>query len=68
VCSLCLGGVFTSYSKLRDQKLVLHICMVNPSQMDQKMKSNKFVPGSALEEGEQKTWGNKRNKMDGEFS
>jgi hypothetical protein len=41
--------------------------MVNPSKMDQKIKSSKFVPAAAVEEGEQKTWGNKGKGMDGEF-
>ena len=27
--------------------------------MDKKIRSNKFVPAAAVEEGEQKTWGNK---------
>ena len=35
--------------------------------MDQKIKSNKFVPAAAVEEGEQKTWGKKGKEMDGEF-
>ena len=35
--------------------------------MDQKIKSDKFVPTAAVEEGEQKTWGKKGKEMDGEF-
>ena len=35
--------------------------------MDQKIKSDKFVPAAAVEEGEQKTWGKKGKEMDGEF-
>ena len=37
--------------------------------MDQKIKSNKFVPAAAaaVDEGEQKTWGNNGKGMGGEF-
>ena len=46
-----------SFSKLRDHKLLKHSCMVNPSKMDLKIKSNKFVPGHK----------NKGNGMDGDL-
>ena len=39
-----------SYSKLRNHKLLFHSCMVNPSKMDQKIKSKKNVPAAAIDE------------------
>lgn len=61
ISSLSLSFIL-SFSKLRDHKLLSHSSMVNPTKMEQKIKSNKLVP---VGEGALENWGKQVKENDG---